>query len=103
MKQLIVTIIISIFLTSYAFTHICVNGNVNLNSQTAVNNFVNNYSTTCTEINGDLTLTGSTTTDISGLSFLLAEISISDSKTPEMRQSAAHCTHHTVSRQDIHV
>jgi len=61
-----------VFFVSFFMTQAqnCGQYNINLSSQAEVDNFITTYAGTCNIAPFDLTISGSTTTDISGLSFL---------------------------------
>jgi hypothetical protein len=61
---------LALFMSSWVFSQNCGTGDVDLLSQTDVDNFVATYSGTCDTIDGNLTFVGSSVIDISGLSFL---------------------------------
>jgi len=51
-------------------TNACFDGDVFLSSQSDVDLYVSTFETSCTSHNGDITISGNTITDLSGLSFL---------------------------------
>lgn len=70
MKKLVFLLFVIQFFIGSINGQVCVNGDVTLTTQLMVDNFVSVYSSTCTEINGKLTIDGSGINDVSGLSFI---------------------------------
>ena len=67
MKKILLLLVL--FLGVYHLHAQCPTSNVTLNSQTAVDNFVATYATTCTDIPVSITIRGSVT-DLNGLNFI---------------------------------